>query len=387
MENFVSQDQWEAAKKAAIGKDPLMKKMRLCDLDLDGLVKNIPTIGVGNQQLMVSNQFISKLASYLKINKQLQGMFDKREDNDGKLKLIRAIQHYASQSEKGSPEVILLGSRDSKRIEDVTRTDNFGRVTNEGLFDLAEQLVNRHKNLELESVHPSGGGGLAINLVANNSQEFKHAAFEEEEVFNFGFTLRSTFTTTEMFDYNRRLICTNGMIARPKGKKTIIHNLDSKSMGAIYDRIMQSKSANFVPSHFKEQLIRAATTNASLKEVEDAYNIMSTFVKEDDADIRDQFRATMRDNWFQGIRMTYDRIAKAEGGDFITKLGAKEKAFVKTPMKVWDVINSMTNIASNDVGLSVKGAETVGRTRAGNLMRKKRLDLEGQDTIAKLMTL
>lgn len=386
MENFVSQDQWEAAKKAAIGKDPLMKKMRLCDLDLDGLVKNIPTIGVGNQQLMVSNQFISKLASYLKINKQLQGMFDKREDNDGKLKLIRAIQHYASQSEKGSPEVILLGSRDSKRIEDVTRAENFGRVTNEGLFDLAEQLVNRHKNLELESVHPSGGG-LAINLVANNPQEFKHAAFDEEEVFNFGFTLRSTFTTTEMFDYNRRLICTNGMIARREGKKTIIHSLDSKSMGAIYDRIMQSKGANFVPSHFEEQLIRAATTNASLKEVEDAYNIMSTFVKEDDADIRDQFRAAMRDNWFQGIRMTYDRIAKAEGGDFITKLGPKDKAFVKTPMKVWEVINSMTNIASNDVGLSVKGAETVGRTRAGNLMRKKRLDLEGQDTIAKLMTL
>ena len=67
--------------------------------------------------------------------------------------------------------------------------------------------------------------------------------------------------------------------------------------------------------------------------------------------MRKQYQAAMARDFFHAYGNTMNRI-KNKGADPYG-LNEKQKSFIKTDMSIWDVVNSMTFLGSNNSGFEL----------------------------------
>ena len=127
------------------------------------------------------------------------------------------------------------------------------------------------------------------------------------------------------------------------------------------------KKAGFVPGGFQHSLSSAVNTKASLAEVENAMMLAQRKVREDDPQFKKNFIDSIERNYFDGHRDTMARIVQK--GQDPYKLNEKQKGFIKTGMSVWDVVNSLTYLGSNNSGIELLDKYEL-KTHAGSLFAK-----------------
>jgi hypothetical protein len=127
------------------------------------------------------------------------------------------------------------------------------------------------------------------------------------------------------------------------------------------------KKAGFVPGGFQHAIQSAVGTKASLAEVESAMMLAQRKVREDDPQFKKNFIDSIERNYFGGHRDTMARIIQK--GQDPYKLNDKQKSFIKTGMSVWDVINSLTYLGSNNSGIELADKYEL-KAEAGDLFAK-----------------
>jgi hypothetical protein len=370
---MISNAEFQTLKRDLIDRDAVTKTVTLTQLDVtpggvkDGYIK------IQGQTVPVSNGFWSKLAKTVNVNSSLASSFMKNDDEALYATLIKAIKQYKSiHVNKAQEEYQLIADPKNREVINIIKGGTGGRLSMATICDITENILSDNPLINLESAS-NRAGVTQFNFINSNSIAFPDAGPDEE--FKFGFSINTTPTTTNLELYNHRLVCTNGMrvnlgrgtVAKELGNISETFNLRSLKPGNIEQFLNNIKGLNangFIPTGFKETLLRTQDTKASFGELEFA---IATIMNElPDSESAKDYRQLVN-SYFPAYGMAVDRI-KRTGLD-IYSMNDRQKSNIRTGMSVWDVINNLTFLGSNKSEFQIGNREGL-KSQGGKLFNK-----------------
>jgi len=376
MKKTISENQFAEIKETIGQAEQAVRQVPIgaISVDSNSLIKQ--RIIVSGQQVSVSDRFFYKLGSMLKLNTSLTREMLKSGDHKIASLLINGLKDYAAS--KRTKDVMLIANTKTKEVVDICSPNRYKRVTNDTLFDVTERILNDNPKLSLETVdYNPYNGTSSINLLNNDEVGFAQAG--KDEFFKFGFSLIQTNKDTIVESYNQRLICDNGLrVSLGEGAignnsaivfedKFRLQGTGAEDVRIFLNKIDLMKKNGFQPAGFEAAINKATQTKASLQEIENAFRLSTNKLEEGDASIKKQYQNSIARNYFHSYGDTLARISRK--GKDPTKLADRQKAFIKTGMTIWDVVNSMTFLGSNNAGFPLDNQHEL-KYRAGELFAK-----------------
>ena len=356
----ITSAQFDQVRETMIQHEAATKKVSITSIRVYDHSFRSRTIEVDGVEVKVAGQFFTRFAALLKMNASLTKEFIKNEDGKVAAAFINALAEY--RREVKAKEVLLVANRQTREIIDICEPKRWGRLTHDSLFDMTQKIINEHPSLIIETIdHSPANGTVSINLLNNREIGFPGAG--PDEFFKFGFSISQTRKDTIVESYNTRLVCVNGM-RTSLGKGAIggnnkLHFEERFRLGGtgqediklFLNRVDLMSKADFVPGSFASALTSAVQTRASLAEVESAMRLAQLKVDEVDPKFKQDFCDTIERNWFPSYGETRARISQK--GHDLTTIGDRQKQFIKTGQSVWDVVNSLTYLGSNNSGIEL----------------------------------
>ena len=354
----LSQSAFDVKKAEAINNQLMRKEISLSEFN----VIDNNHIELDGVKIEVTDKAFGKLLGRLRIPKAFAKRFSEGFGNDGLKQLITMMK--SMKSSKNDQTVTLLVDPSNRKITDILPA-GYASISNESFIDFAERYINQY-NLDVTHMGSSQYGGTQINCVS--PQGMFNVPGMTNEVFNTGVTFRNTPTRgLEVSPYLERLICANGMTSTAFAENYGLHNLNDKNINEFNEHMIRMASTNFQPVGLAENIKKAHDTDASLAEMQRAASSLLSLDKAVDYDYIQRY-------------IPVERAFKA-----YSTLGADPNTFTKAQMKnaksgmsVWDVVNGMTNFASNDTKYNVNEGKMGNlMVTAGNILCKKQYDTEG----------
>ena len=354
----LSQNAFDVKKAEAINNQLMRKEITLSEFN----VIDNNHIDVDGVKIEVTDKAFGKLLGRLRIPKAFATRFSEGFGNDGLRQLITMMK--SMKSSKNDQTVTLLVDPSNRKITDILPA-GYASISNESFIDFAERYINQY-NLDVTHMGSSQYGGTQINCVS--PQGMFNVPGMTNEVFNTGVTFRNTPTRgLEVSPYLERLICANGMTSTAFAENYGLHNLNDKNINEFNEHMIRMASTNFQPVGLADNIKKANNTDASLAEIQRAASSILSLDKNIDY------------NYIQKY-IPVDRAMKA-----YADLGADPNTFTKAQMKnaksgmsVWDLVNGMTNFASNDTKFNINEGKMGNlMVTAGNILCKKQYDTEG----------
>lgn len=375
MNRQVSQQEFMDLKRQLVDSEAARKVVPLSQIKIDEASFKNNTIEISGARLNVDPSFFAKLSTLLKMNRSLTTEMMKNSDAKLAAQMMSGLKSYR-EARDGGTEIMLIANPTSRTIIDVCKPNQYKRISNESVFDLTEKILNDKPNLIIETINFGPGGG-AINLLNNTEIGFPGAG--KDEYFKFGFSIIQDHRNTQVEMYNQRLVCTNGLrtslgAGAIGGNREIqfqesflLKGNSPDEVRTFIENVNRMADADFVPAAFGEVLDSAVNTKASLLEVESAMMTAQMMVDERDVELRNRYMQQLSKNYFPGHNMTIQRLARK--GVNPMELNDRQKGLVKTGMSVWDVVNSMTFLGSNNSGIPLDDQFTL-KQKAGKLFSK-----------------
>jgi hypothetical protein len=377
MKNF-SENQWNELKAELIENDAKRKEIPIGSISLDKDSVDQGFIKLHGKKVPVNDTFFSSLGKVLKLNKSLNNEMIKNNDSGLVASMVNGLKDYRN-SKGGGGNVVLVADSSTKQLIDISNASSYNskRISNESAIEITDRILNSNSNLSIESVDRRPNGNMRINLLNNNEIGFANAG--PDEFFKFGFSIIQTHQNTSVEMYNQRLVCENGLTT-PLGSGIIGTNRQIKFMerfklaGSKPEEIREflqnieaMRKAEFIPESFEQTLLGAVNTKASLHEVENAMFQTHRLVGADTPELRQQYIHSLSRNYFHGYGLTMQRLARK--GLNTNELIDRQKMMIKTPMSVWDLVNSLTFLGSNNSGIQLESKEQL-KESAGKIFAK-----------------
>lgn len=354
----LSTEMFNQAKAEAIGKELIRKEISLSEfnvvdnnhIDIDGVI------------IEVTDKAFSKLLSRLRIPKAFAKRFADGFGTDGLRQLVQMMK--TAKSTANDQTVTLLVDPSTRKITDILPA-GYAAISNESFFDFTSRYIDQY-NLDVNYVGSSHYGGTQINC-SSPSSLFRVPGMETE-IFRTGVTFRNTPNRgLEVSPYLNRLVCMNGMTSNTFAETYGLHSLNDKNINEFNERMLQMASTGFQPIGLADTIRKASNTDASLAEMQKA---MSTILSADpnvDYDYAQRYIPIDR-------AMKAYEMAGVEPSSF-TQMQLKN---AKSGMSVWDVVNGITNFASNDDRYDIQNNKRGDlMVTAGNILTKNQYDTEG----------
>ena len=354
----LSQSAFDVKKAEAINNQLMRKEISLSEFN----VIDNNHIELDGVKIEVTDKAFGKLLGRLRIPKAFATRFSEGFGNDGLRQLITMMK--SMKSSKNDQTVTLLVDPNSRKITDILPA-GYASISQESFIDFASRYIDQY-NLGVTHMGSSQYGGTQINCVS--PQGMFNVPGMQNEVFNTGVTFRNTPTRgLEVSPYLERLICANGMTSTAFAENYGLHNLNDKNINEFNEHMIRMASTNFQPVGLAENITKANNTDASLAEMQRAASSILSLDKAVDYDYVQKY-------------IPVERAFKA-----YSQLGADPNTFTKAQMKnaksgmsVWDVVNGMTNFASNDTKFNINEGKMGNlMVTAGNILCKKQYDTEG----------
>ena len=372
----ITTTQFDAIREVMAANEHATKQVPITAIKLNERSFKSHQIEVGGITVKVSQGFFIKLAGLLKMNASLTREFIKNEDGKVAAAFMNALNEY--RRGVGAKDVLLIANTETKEVIDICDPKRYKRLTNDSLFDMTSKIMNEHPSLIIETIdHSPNGGSVSINLLNNEEIGFPGAG--KDEFFKFGFSIIQSSKDTIIETYNTRLVCSNGLRVS-LGSGSIGSNRDlhfeekfrlsgtgAEDIRTFLNNVDSMKKAGFVPAAFAGSLSSAVNTKASLFEVESAMSMAQRKVREDDPQFKKNFIDTIERNYFDGHKETMQRIMQKGVDPY--RLNDKQKSMIKTNQSIWDVVNSMTYLGSNNSGIELADKWEL-KTHAGSLFAK-----------------
>ncbi len=370
---MIDEQEFKQLKSDLIRNDVMTKTVNLRHIDVtpdgirDGWIK------VQGQLVPVSRSFFSKLAKTVNVNSQLATSFMKNDDEVIYATLIKAIKQYKSvRADAAQQEYQLIADPVHKEVVNIVKGSSGGRLSMETICDISEKILHDNPNISLESA-ASLRGNTQFNFINGDAIKIEGVGADEE--FNFGFTINTTPTTTGLELYNQRLVCANGMrmnLGRGAiagnlanvGEKFNLKSLKPGNIDQFLNQIKRVEAQGFIPQGFKEAIQQTQNTKASFGELESAIAlIMQEFPDKESAK---DYRKLVT-SYFPSYASSVERL-RANGLD-VYQMNERQKSNIKTGMSVWDVVNNLTFLGSNNNEFNIANPEGL-KSRGGKLLNK-----------------
>lgn len=377
MNREVNQTQFDQLRSTLSKSESAVKKIPISMISVDGTCLKKDQILVGGEPVKIGKSFLSKLGSMLKINRALTRDMLNKGDHRLAAMLINGLKDYQSKNKKDS-SVVLIANLATKEVVDICQPSRYRRATNDTVLDITERILNDNPNLSLETVDwDASSGKSSINFLNNKEVGFAQAG--KDEFFKFGFSIVQTTKDTIVEGYNQRLICTNGLrtslgqgqIGANKSlnftDKFRLGGTSTEDVRIFLNQLEEMRRLDYINPMFESAINRAVSTKASLAEVESAFMASISKIDEIDPDLKNTYRSSIARSWYHAYGDTQARITR-KGRDY-AGLNLKQKQFIKTGMSVWDVVNSLTFLGSNNSGIDLENKHEL-KYLAGDLFSK-----------------
>jgi hypothetical protein len=376
MSREITAEQFAAARANLVASENFTKEVPISAIKMTDTSILKGEIEINGNRVKVSNPFFLRLASLLKLNASLTREFIKNSDGKLAAGLMNGLTQY--RRSHGTDTVLLIGNAASRQLIDICAPKRYRRLSNDGVFDITETIMNEHPNLIIETIDiDPNTGGAQINLL--NRDEIGFAQAGKDEFFKFGFSIVQGPKDTIVESYNQRLVCSNGLrvsfgSGAIGGDGNIRFEDHFRLTGTAADdirlflnRIDEMKKANFVPAQFEASIKRAQSTKASLLELETSMIASQRKVIEPNPELKKSLVDAIGRNYFSDYRETLDRIV-GKGVDPY-KLNERQKGVIKTGASVWETVNALTFLGSNNSGIEFENKAEL-KSIAGTLFAK-----------------
>lgn len=377
MHKEVTEDQFVKVRETLGQSQSAVKRVPISAISVDDECLKKGRILVNGEPVRISDGFLRKLGSMLKISSSLTNDMMKRGDHRLAALLINGLKDYQSKNRKDG-DVMLIANLNTREVIDICTPNRYSRATNDTVLDVTERILNDNPSLIVETVDFNPLNGTAsINFL--NDKEIGFANAGKDEFFKFGFSIVQTSKDTIVESYNQRLVCSNGLRVSlgqgAIGSNSNIQFEDRFRLGGtstediriFLNKLEDMKKREFVNPNFAQTINRAVGTKASLYEVERAFKTATSRVNELDPELKKQYQASIARQWFHSYGDTLARIHRK--GHDSNSLNDRQKQFIKTGMSIWDVVNSLTFLGSNNSGIDLDNKHELKYT-AGDLFSK-----------------
>ena len=344
-------------KDEAIRNEVMRKEISLSEFN----VIDNTHIEVDGVKIELTAFAFKRLLGRLRIPTAFAKRFETGFGSDGLQQLVQMMK--TMKSSKNDQTVTLLVDPREKKVTNILPA-GYASISNEAFVEFAEGYINQY-GLEVKDFGSDPSGGATINCVSPNSV-FKVPGMSDE-VFNTGVTFRNTPTRgLEVSPYLNRLVCSNGMSSTAFSETYGLHELTDKSINEFNEHMIQMASTGFQPVGLADKIKSANDTDASIAEVQRAMSAMLSTDKKIDFEYMQRYLPINR------VMKAYSDIG-AEPSTFTTK----QLQNAKSGLSIWEVVNGITNFASNDEKYNIDDhANGNLMVSAGNLLMKKNFDTE-----------
>jgi len=359
MENLttISKTAFAARKAEAISNEVMRKEINLSEFN----VIDNTHIEVDGVKIELSPFAFKRLLGRLRIPTAFAKRFAEGFGADGLQQLVSMMK--TMKASKNDQTVTLLVDPRAKKVTNILPA-GYASISNEAFVDFAERYIDQY-GLQVTDFGSDPDGGATINCVAPD------AVFTvpgmSDEVFNTGVTFRNTPTRgLEVSPYLNRLVCSNGMSSTSFSETYGLHELTDKSINEFNDHMITMASTGFQPVGLADKIKAANDTDASIAEVQRAMSAIMSTDKTVDFDYAQRY-------------LPINRVMKAYSdiGAEPTTFTSKQLQNAKSGLSVWEVVNGMTNFASNDERYDISDHRNASlMVTAGNLLMKKNFDTE-----------
>ena len=355
--NTLSPAVFQSRKDEAIRNEIMRKEISLSEFN----VIDNTHIEVDGVKIELTPFAFKRLLGRLRIPTAFAKRFSDGFGSDGLQQLVSMMK--TMKTSKNDQTVTLLVDPKERVITNILPA-GYASISNEAFVEFTEGYINQY-GLEVTSFGSDPTGGTTINCVSPNA--IFTVPGMSDEVFNTGVTFRNTPTRgLEVSPYLNRLTCANGMTSTAFSETYGLHELTDKSINEFNDHMIRMASTGFQPVGLSEKIKSANDTSASIAEVQRAMSSMLSTGKDVDYDYLQRY-------------IPIDRVMKA-----YSDIGAQPESFTtkqlqnaKSGLTIWQVVNGMTNFASNDTKFNLNEHKTSNlMVNAGNLLMKKNFDTE-----------
>lgn len=328
---------YDAIKKEALKNSPLVATYPLSVFEL-GRSK---TIKMNGKLVPVNTKaYFSFLKKVLRVDPQFVSRFKNVTDEKTELSMLGALK--SGMSKNKDLQVHVLANPKELSITNFASGRHQFR-TNEQLLAIFENVMNRYPSLHLRDFHMSEDG--TMNLAARSEDE----VFGElkNEVFRGGLTFRNSYDNGSFIGHNAfRMICTNGMFGF--GDLPLFVGPDDKGPGKrgtggglidFFEKLDVLDRSNWMADDFWDRMQDAMDTDASVAELFQAKNALLMNSSLEEADIK-YYLPELHDarKWL------------AKRGVIMDTLEGKKLNNCPTNIKLWQLINQVTDFGSHDYG-------------------------------------
>jgi len=354
----LSQSAFDVKKAEAINNQLMRKEITLSEFN----VVDNNHIEIDGVKIEVTDKAFNKLLGRLRIPTAFAKRFATGFGSDGLRQLVTMMK--TAKSSKNEQTVTLLVDPSTRKVTDILPA-GYASISQESFIDFASRYIDQY-NLGVTHMGSDLYGGTQINCVS--PQGMFNVPGMTNEVFNTGVTFRNTPKRgLEVSPYLERLICANGMTSTAFAENYGLHNLNDKNINEFNEHMIRMASTNFQPVGLADNIKKANNTDASLAEMQRAASSILSLDKSVDYNYVNKY-------------IPVEKAFKA-----YSDLGADPNTFTKAQMKnaksgmsVWDVVNGMTNFASNDTKFNINEGKMGNlMVTAGNILCKKQYDTEG----------
>ena len=348
---------FQARKAEAVRNEVMRKEISLSEFN----VIDNTHIEVDGVKIELTPFAFKRLLGRLRIPTAFAKRFSDGFGADGLQQLVQMMK--TMKSSKNDQTVTLLVDPRNKVITNILPA-GYASISNEAFIDFAEGYINQY-GLEVKDFGSDPNGGATINCVSPNSV-FSVPGMSDE-VFNTGVTFRNTPTRgLEVSPYLNRLVCSNGMSSTAFSETYGLHELTDKSISEFNEHMITMASTGFQPVGLADKIKAANETDASIAEVQRAMSAMLSTDKKIDYEYMQRYLPINR------VMKAYSDIG-AEPSTFTNK----QLQNAKSGLSIWEVVNGITNFASNDEKYNIDDHKTGNlMVSAGNLLMKKNFDTE-----------
>lgn len=351
---------YETKKKLASNNEVLSKRVSLSEIDID----RDGQLSYNGTRMASEEGLLDQMLDILKLKKKFVERFEKLTGSEAKEALIKMIKTGLSVTSAKNQFVNIIGNPSTKLITRIT-PGNRDIVSNRFAIQQFENIMNKYPNLELSGFNVYNDGTINLSTVSKELIIPTSGGVKlNDEAFKGGMSFfNNPYDGMGISSKVVRQICGNGMIGYAD-EKIILRQLTDAKIEKFHELVGEISTNGFVNSRFNENLNRAMKTNASFAELEEARKIMIRYSALTDADVN---------TYLPELSVEIHKLA-SKGVDY-ANCSDRQLQNYPIDMKVWDVINRITDFGSHEYGFGAQ--EEFIQFRAGEIMKKKEFDTEG----------
>jgi len=317
--------------------DNALTTKKISVLDIEILLANV--ISIKGMPIKITDDAYRTLLQSIGVNQKLLENLDKVAPE--------MVQGYMVNVQKSKKIPFIYAVMDRHRtIVKFTRYKSTV-MPPEIFLSLIERLMNDNPRLSITSAAVRSH---ILTLIIEDSLTerdlFGLAGGDKgKEVFTFGTTIRSGIENPlEFLSHIKRLWCSNGCTMPVKSKTMSMSRVTTHNIHDFLEKFDNFRKDDYNAKFFVDNMKRATTTQASVREVLQAHKEIERYLGEG---------AGYKELPIAQMYQDYARM-----GVNLDDLNFRQTQTCPTGYKVWDVFNSLTDVASNrrptpNIGLQI----------------------------------